>query len=99
MADFGLATKARNPNQKYKKSQSIVGTAYWGAPELLSGRPYDEKADVFSFGIVLCEIMSRKSADPDDIPRTQASCLQHLSCIMLSNIKISDLLQFVSACT
>lgn len=48
-----------------------MGTAYWGAPELLSGKPYDERADVFSYGIVLCEIMSRKTADPDEIPRTQ----------------------------
>ena len=71
VADFGLATKTRNPQRKYKKSQSIVGTAYWGAPELLSGKPYDERADVFSYGIVLCEIMSRKTADPDEIPRTQ----------------------------
>ena len=92
MADFGLATKTRNPNQKYKKSQSIVGTAYWGAPELLCGRPYDEKADVFSFGIVLCEIMSRKSADPDDIPRTQASCLYCNVCMSLFESSSRDLL-------
>ena len=39
------------------------------APEVLNGRVYDEKADVFSYGIVLCEVISRKDADPDEIPR------------------------------
>lgn len=39
------------------------------APEVLHGNQYDERADVYSFGIVLCEIVSRKDADPDEIPR------------------------------
>ena len=43
------------------------------APEVLNSKPYDEKADVFSYGIVMCEIISRKSADPDEIPRTNVS--------------------------
>lgn len=47
----------------------MVGTPYWMAPEVLHGNQYDERADVYSFGIVLCEIVSRKDADPDEIPR------------------------------
>ncbi len=39
------------------------------APEMLNGKKYDEKVDVFSFGIILCEIISRVQADPDYIPR------------------------------
>ena len=59
--------------KKLTKSQSIVGTPFWMAPEVLNGKPYDETADVFSFGIVLCEIIARLSADPDDIPRSKVS--------------------------
>ncbi|GLE09946.1 hypothetical protein PINS_up021891 [Pythium insidiosum] len=33
-----------------------VGTILWSAPEVLEGKRYDEKADIFSFGIVLSEI-------------------------------------------
>ena len=39
------------------------------APEVLNGKPYNEKADVFSYGIVVCEVISRLDADPDEIPR------------------------------
>lgn len=30
------------------------------APEVISGKPYTEKADVFSFGIIMWEIASRE---------------------------------------
>ncbi|TMW66787.1 hypothetical protein Poli38472_014099 [Pythium oligandrum] len=33
-----------------------VGTPYWTAPEILQGHRYSEKADIYSFGIVLCEL-------------------------------------------
>ena len=55
------------------RSQSVVGTPYWMAPEVLSGKSYNEKADVFSYGIVVCEIISRLDADPDEIPRKKVN--------------------------
>lgn len=35
---------------------TVVGNPYWMAPEMLSGKCYDEKVDIFSFGIILCEV-------------------------------------------
>lgn len=41
-----------------KKRYTVVGNPFWMAPEMLNGHKYDEKVDVFSFGIVLCEVSS-----------------------------------------
>ena len=35
---------------------TVVGTPYWMAPEMLRGEGYDEKIDIFSYGIVVCEV-------------------------------------------
>ncbi|KAM9810536.1 dual specificity testis-specific protein kinase 2 [Neosynchiropus ocellatus] len=72
VADFGLAREVvelpvKDPGRKL----SLVGSAFWMAPEMLRGEPYDRKVDVFSFGIVLCEILARIPADPEILPRTQ----------------------------
>lgn len=37
-----------------------VGTQQWCAPEVLHGESYDEKVDVYSFGIFLYELASRQ---------------------------------------
>ncbi|XP_037927925.1 LIM domain kinase 1-like [Teleopsis dalmanni] len=48
---FGRS-KSRQRRQRY----TVVGNPYWMAPEMMKGLKYDEKVDVFSFGIVLCEV-------------------------------------------
>ncbi|KAL1130084.1 hypothetical protein AAG570_013023, partial [Ranatra chinensis] len=53
-----------------KKRYTVVGNPYWMAPEMMKGNKYDEKVDIFSFGIVLCEIIGRVYADPDYLPRS-----------------------------
>lgn len=37
-----------------------LGTPAYAAPELIRGEPYNEKVDVFAFGVVLYEIMTRR---------------------------------------
>ncbi|XP_053509666.1 LIM domain kinase 2 isoform X2 [Ictalurus furcatus] len=53
-----------------KKRYTVVGNPYWMAPEMLNGKRYDEKVDIFSYGIVLCEIIGQVYADPECLPRT-----------------------------
>ncbi|XP_026477216.1 LIM domain kinase 1-like, partial [Ctenocephalides felis] len=53
-----------------RERYTIVGNPYWMAPEMMKGNKYDEKVDIFSFGIVLCEIIGRVQADPDYLPRS-----------------------------
>ncbi|KAJ0173334.1 hypothetical protein K1T71_011510 [Dendrolimus kikuchii] len=81
VADFGLARivqrtasstleRPRNNHSTLRRKRyTVVGNPYWMAPEMMNGNVYDEKVDVFSFGIILCEIIGRVSADPDFLPR------------------------------
>ncbi|XP_049428008.1 dual specificity testis-specific protein kinase 2-like [Epinephelus fuscoguttatus] len=72
VGDFGLAEKIPDYSDGVvKQPLAIVGSPYWMAPEVLRGELYDEKVDVFAYGIILCEIIARIEADPDFLPRTE----------------------------
>ncbi|KAM9325202.1 dual specificity testis-specific protein kinase 1-like [Gastrophryne carolinensis] len=72
VTDFGLAREVVDlPLKNGERKLSLVGSAFWMAPEMLRGEPYDRKVDVFSFGIVLCEMLGRIPADPEILPRTR----------------------------
>ncbi|XP_012288985.1 LIM domain kinase 1 isoform X2 [Orussus abietinus] len=62
--------ETRNSKKERKKRYTVVGNPYWMAPEMMKGNKYDEKVDIFSFGIVVCEIIGRVQADPDYLPRS-----------------------------
>ncbi|XP_067362597.1 LIM domain kinase 1a isoform X3 [Channa argus] len=84
VADFGLARLMVDDKHEEKltegklsglkkpdrrKRYTVVGNPYWMAPEMIHGKSYDERVDIFSFGIMLCEIIGRVNADPDYLPR------------------------------
>uniref|UniRef100_A0A673K9P7 dual-specificity kinase n=1 Tax=Sinocyclocheilus rhinocerous TaxID=307959 RepID=A0A673K9P7_9TELE len=72
VGDFGLAEKIPDYSDGVEKQPlAVVGSPYWMAPEMLRGELYNEKVDVFSYGIILCEIIARIEADPDILPRTE----------------------------
>lgn len=56
VADFGVA--------RVKVQSGVMtaetGTYRWMAPEIIEHKPYDHKADIFSFGIVLWELLTGK---------------------------------------
>ncbi|TMW66793.1 hypothetical protein Poli38472_014105 [Pythium oligandrum] len=52
LSDFGLS-RERSMEETMTNG---VGTILWSAPEVLEGKRYDEKADIFSYGVVLSEI-------------------------------------------
>ncbi|XP_036968473.1 dual specificity testis-specific protein kinase 1 isoform X2 [Acanthopagrus latus] len=72
VGDFGLAEKIPDYSEEEDQEPlAVVGSPYWMAPEVLRGEVYNEKVDVFAFGIILCEVIARIQADPDILPRTE----------------------------
>lgn len=60
LIDFGVS-RARQ-----ESSMTVgVGTPYWTAPEILDGSRYTEKSDIYSFGVLLCELDTCKSPYAD----------------------------------
>jgi serine/threonine protein kinase len=55
VADFGFA-RIKEENA----TMTRCGTPCWTAPEVIRGEKYDERADVFSFGVIMWEALTRK---------------------------------------
>eukprot|EP00026_Physarum_polycephalum_P001858 Phypoly_transcript_01861.p1 GENE.Phypoly_transcript_01861~~Phypoly_transcript_01861.p1 ORF type:complete len:972 (+),score=266.06 Phypoly_transcript_01861:362-2917(+) len=53
LADFGYAAQL---TQARKMRNSVVGTPYWMAPELIRGNHYSQKVDIWSLGIMTREM-------------------------------------------
>ena len=57
IADFGLATVARDSNSLVSTPEELCHTPRWTAPEILRGiGPHSKESDVFSFGMVMIEV-------------------------------------------
>ncbi|KAG3036713.1 hypothetical protein PC121_g1309 [Phytophthora cactorum] len=51
LSDFGISRERLD-----RTMTAGVGTSLWMAPEVMLGEHYDDKADMFSFGVVLSEL-------------------------------------------
>jgi LIM domain kinase 1 len=62
ITDFGFARIAARSEDESKRL-TFCGTDSYMSPEILLGEEFDLPTDIFSFGIILCEITARKLAD------------------------------------
>ncbi|RLN68847.1 hypothetical protein BBP00_00000747 [Phytophthora kernoviae] len=73
LSDFGVSRERLVAEDDVEPGPFMtpgVGTSFWIAPEVLLGKDYDERADIFSFGVVLSEI------DTDDYPYWNSGSVQ-----------------------
>lgn len=65
--DFGLAVRITEAVPE-ADGNSILGTPGYCAPEQLEGKPVDARTDIFSFGLVLYEMITGERAFPATNP-------------------------------
>ena len=58
VSDFGLSKVLRDANT----TATMVGTLNWMAPELIRGETYGVSSDVYSFGIVMWQVLTERSS-------------------------------------
>eukprot|EP00755_Sulcionema_specki_P001235 Sspe_Gene.25990::Locus_10599_Transcript_1_1_Confidence_1.000_Length_2382::g.25990::m.25990 len=68
LADFGFGADLTDE----RKRETVVGTPYWMAPEVIRGDPYDDKADIWSLGILVLELVN---GEPPNIRLPQMKAL------------------------
>ena len=57
--DLGLCTESNNGH-----STTFSGTFPYISPERLNGRPYDQRSDIFAFGVLLLHLLSSDQSIP-----------------------------------
>ncbi|KAL8540021.1 hypothetical protein ACS0TY_001568 [Phlomoides rotata] len=57
VGDFGMS---RLKHETYLTTKTGKGTPQWMAPEVLRNEPSDEKSDVYSFSVILWELVTHK---------------------------------------
>ncbi|KAL3701701.1 hypothetical protein R1sor_019723 [Riccia sorocarpa] len=76
VSDFGFAGWYSDGTADSSLPQGVVGTFGYMAPECFTSGHFDEKTDVFSFGVVLLELMSGRKPIDKRLPESQQSLVQ-----------------------
>ncbi|KAH9834415.1 kinase-like protein [Rhodofomes roseus] len=69
ITDFGFARIAAR-NAEESKRLTFCGTDSYMSPEILTGTEFDLPTDIFSLGVIFCEIAARRLADDNTFRRT-----------------------------
>eukprot|EP01118_Nematostelium_gracile_P019163 TRINITY_DN8777_c0_g1_i1.p1 TRINITY_DN8777_c0_g1~~TRINITY_DN8777_c0_g1_i1.p1 ORF type:complete len:215 (+),score=73.78 TRINITY_DN8777_c0_g1_i1:24-647(+) len=97
VADFGLSRLSDTSSVVYSKGD--IGPLKWMSPEAIRKKRYSEKSDVFSFGVLCFEIISREEPYPtlDAVQAATAVVVEGLRA-HLPNDAPPQLIQVVDAC-
>ncbi|XP_022892349.1 probable LRR receptor-like serine/threonine-protein kinase RFK1 isoform X3 [Olea europaea var. sylvestris] len=88
ISDFGLARL--NEEEKTHISTQVAGTIGYMAPEYALWGHLTDKADIYSFGVVLLEIVSGKSNN-NYMPSSNYTCLLDMACQLQETNNIDEL--------
>ena len=82
VTDFGLS-QSTDTQTHTTQSGGAAGTFAYMAPELMSEGIFTEKADVYSYGVVVWECVTCKHPSWSNV----ASMMQILSCVVMKNMR------------
>lgn len=64
LGDFGMARGIHSIDEVEPRTYTICGTDELMAPEMLMSMPYDHSVDIYSFGLVIAELICGKGPSP-----------------------------------
>ena len=95
LGDFGIAKGFKSTMEKAK---TMVGTPYYLSPEIIGGKPYDNKSDIWSLGVLLYEMMTFKMPfEANSLPMLSNKILKG-NYTPPSSMYTKDLREVVSRC-
>lgn len=62
LCDFGFSRETASTAEE-RRRMSFCGTDDYMSPEIILGIPFDESVDIFSYGVILCELITRTLAE------------------------------------
>ncbi|PRP86868.1 hypothetical protein PROFUN_03616 [Planoprotostelium fungivorum] len=65
VSDFGMSRVLEGGENEGQKTQTGLGPVKWMSPEALTEKEYSHKSDVWSYGIVIWEIIEESDPYPD----------------------------------
>jgi eukaryotic-like serine/threonine-protein kinase len=60
LMDFGIARSAGRSDSRHTQPGTFLGTPNYASPEQLSGSDLDQRSDIYSTGVMLCEMFCGK---------------------------------------
>ncbi|KAK7379261.1 hypothetical protein VNO80_04717 [Phaseolus coccineus] len=91
LSDFGLA-KNGPQGDKSHVSTRVMGTFGYAAPEYIATGHLTKRSDIYSFGVVLLELMSGKRALDDNRPSGEHNLVEWAKPLLINKHKISQVM-------
>lgn len=85
LTDFGLARIGELP--RLTETRSILGTFYYLSPEAFEGQEVNERSDIWSFGIVLFEMLTGRLPFNGETPFDLAMAIRNQPLPILENLR------------